>query len=232
MMTTRDSTRHAVVLLSGGLDSATALACAIRDGFFCHALTFRYGQRHECEIEAAKNVARSLGLENRHRIVGLDPQLFVGSALTGAEPVPLHRDVSRHDQIPPTYVPARNTVFLALALALAEQIGASDIYIGANAVDFSGYPDCRPEFIAAFERLADLGTKAGAQGHSFSVHAPLIRLTKVQIIQLGQRLGVDYALTWSCYNPQPGNRPCGACDSCQIRKQAFQQAGSRDPLNY
>ena len=231
-MSGEDSRRSAVVLLSGGLDSATTLAWAAHEGFFCYALTFHYGQRHECELEAAKEIARAHQLGARHRIIRLDPQLFAGSALTGAEPVPLHRDVTRQNEIPATYVPARNTVFLALALAFAEQVGSRDLCIGANAVDFSGYPDCRPEFIAAFENLANRGTKAGAEGQSFHVHAPLLRLTKVQIIQLGRKLGVDYGLTWSCYNPRPGNRPCGACDSCQIRRRAFEQAGTHDPVEY
>ncbi|MFA5865225.1 MAG: 7-cyano-7-deazaguanine synthase QueC [Phycisphaerae bacterium] len=232
MMNNQIQNTPAVVLLSGGLDSATTLACAIRDGFECHALTFLYGQRHECEIESSKKVACAFGLSDRHHIIRLDHQLFTGSALTGTGPIPMGRDVTVSEEIPATYVPARNTVFLALALAYAEHIGSFDIFIGVNAIDFSGYPDCRPEFIAAFERLANLGTRAGVRGEKITIHAPLIQLTKVQIIQLGQKLGVDYSLTWSCYNPQGKGQACGVCDSCQIRRKAFETVGLRDPLPY
>jgi 7-cyano-7-deazaguanine synthase len=224
--------KQAVILLSGGLDSATTLAAAVRDHFYCHALTFLYGQRHACELEAAKNIANFFGIADRHRILPLNMEIFAGSALTGTGPIPENRNIQDPHQIPSTYVPARNTVFLALALAFAEQIGAVDLFIGANAVDFSGYPDCRPEFIDAFEKMANLGTRIGAEGQKITIHAPLIRLTKVQIIQWGIKLGVDYSLTWSCYNPQPGNLACGRCDSCQIRRAAFQTAGLRDPRPY
>lgn len=229
---TKPQERHAVVLLSGGLDSATTLAYAVHEGFYCHALTFRYGQRHDCELRAAQRVARFFGLADRHHVVRLDRCLFAGSSLTGTGKIPLRRDVAETGNIPTTYVPARNTVFLALALAFGESVGARDIFIGVNAVDFSGYPDCRPEFIAAFERAANLGTKAGVTGQTITLHAPLIRRTKVQIIRLGLTLGVDYGLTWSCYNPRPGRRPCGLCDSCQIRRTAFTAAGLSDPLRY
>jgi len=224
--------RHAVVLLSGGLDSATTLACAVHEKFFCHALRFVYGQRQECEGEASRQVGEVFGLADRHHVIELDTRLFMGSALTGTGSIPVHRDIKASAEIPATYVPARNTVFLAMALAYAEHVGALDIFIGANAVDYSGYPDCRPEFIQAFERLANLGTKAGVSGQKITIHAPLIHLTKVQIIQLGRRLGVDYSRTWSCYNPQPGRRACGVCDSCQIRRKAFLEAGWSDPLPY
>lgn len=224
--------KQAVVLLSGGLDSATTLAAAVHDHFYCHALTFLYGQRHACEIDSAKKIADFFGIADRHRIVTVDTEVFQGSALTGSGQIPENRNIQDHGEIPATYVPARNTVFLALALAYAEHIGALDLFIGANAVDYSGYPDCRPEFIAAFEKMANLGTKAGAEGQKIIIHAPLIRLTKVQIIQLGIKLGVDYSLTWSCYNPQPDRRACGRCDSCLIRRAAFESTGFQDPLPY
>jgi len=228
----KNENKAAVVLLSGGLDSATTLACAVSEQFFCHALTFRYGQRHNCEIESADSIAKFYAMSDRHHLVELDTRLFGGSSLTGAGEIPIHRDINAAMDIPSTYVPARNTVFLALALAYAEHIGASDIFIGANAVDYSGYPDCRPEFIQSFEQTANLGTKAGVSGQKITIHAPLIHLTKVQIIQLGRQLGVDYSLTWSCYNPQPNRRACGVCDSCQIRRKAFIEAGSTAPLPY
>jgi 7-cyano-7-deazaguanine synthase len=228
----RKKEKKAVVLLSGGLDSATTLACAIREGFFCHALTFFYGQRHECEIESAKKIAEFYRLADRHRVFRIDLDIFAGCALTGTGKIPENRDVHNLAEIPTTYVPARNTVFLALALAFAEQLGAWDLFIGANAVDYSGYPDCRPEFITAFEHMANLGTKAGVGGEKISIRAPLLSLTKVQIIQLGTQLGVDYGLTWSCYNPQVPARACGVCDSCQIRRTAFLAAGLCDPLPY
>ncbi len=231
-MNERLQAKKAVVLLSGGLDSATVLACAIHNHFFCHALTFFYGQNHECEIEAAKKIVNFYSLGHRHHIQRIDSMFFSGSALTGRGKIPENRNVDRHEDIPATYVPARNTVFLALALAYAESLGARDLFIGANAVDFSGYPDCRPEFIAAFEKMANLGTKAGASGEKITIHAPLIHLNKVQIIQQGTKLGVDYSLTWSCYNPQAGQRACGVCDSCQIRRRAFENAGLQDPLPY
>jgi 7-cyano-7-deazaguanine synthase len=224
---------QAVILLSGGLDSSTTLAFAVKQGFFCHALTFVYGQRHRVEIEASKKIAESFNIAERHRIIQLDPQLFDSSSLTSGPPVPLDRDQNHMSQeIPSTYVPARNTVFLAMALAYAENVGAFDLFIGANAVDYSGYPDCRPEFIQAFEKLANLATQAGVGGQKISIHAPLMNLNKPQIIQLGLELGVDYSLTWSCYNPSPEGIACGRCDSCTIRKNAFRSIGKIDPIPY
>jgi 7-cyano-7-deazaguanine synthase len=224
--------RPAVVLLSGGLDSATALAVARRDGWRCHALTVAYGQRHTAELAAAARVARALGAAE-HRVVPLDLRAFGGSALTSDTPVPLDRppeDIGHG--IPVTYVPARNTIFLSLALAWAEALGAFDIYVGVNALDYSGYPDCRPEFIRAFEQLANLATKAGVEGGRFTVHAPLIERTKADIIRLGLSLGVDYALTHSCYAPGPDGAACGRCDSCQLRRAGFLAAGAPDPTRY
>ena len=218
----------AVVLLSGGLDSATAAAIARREGFDLYALTVRYGQRHEREVEAARRVARSLGVA-RHVELDVDLAAFGGSALTGSGEVPKDRAIEA-GSIPPTYVPARNLVLLSLALAWAEAVGAREIFIGVNALDYSGYPDCRPEFVAAFERTARLATRAGVEGDSFSVRAPLIRLTKAEIVRLGVELGVDYSLTWSCYDPAPGGAPCGRCDSCQLRARGFSEAGLADPL--
>jgi 7-cyano-7-deazaguanine synthase len=218
----------AVVLLSGGLDSYTAAAIAKVEGFRLHALTVRYGQRHAREIEAARRVAAALRVE-RHIELDVDLSAFGGSALTGDIPVPKDRAISSTD-IPSTYVPARNTVFLALALGWAEVLGAGDIFIGVNALDYSGYPDCRPEYIAAFERLASLATAAGVRGDSFRVHAPLQMLTKAEIIQKGHALGLDYGLTHSCYDPSPEGGPCGRCDSCQLRAAGFAQAGMVDPL--
>jgi 7-cyano-7-deazaguanine synthase len=220
--------RRAVVLVSGGLDSATALAVARSEGFACYALSFDYGQRHRIELEAARRVAGSLGAVE-HRLMGLPIGELGGSALTDQSiPVP----DAPGEGIPVTYVPARNTVFLAIALAWAEVLGARDIYIGANAVDYSGYPDCRPEFIEAFERLANVATRAGVEGQSFRIHAPLIRLTKAEIIRTGHRLGVDYGLTTSCYAPDPQGRACGVCDSCRLRRAGFDAAGIPDPTRY
>ncbi|HLI52959.1 MAG TPA: 7-cyano-7-deazaguanine synthase QueC [Acidimicrobiales bacterium] len=221
----------AVVLLSGGLDSSTVLAVARSDGFAPHALTVRYGQRHAREIEAARKVAEALGAQ-RHLVVDVDLAAFGGSALTSADiPVPRNALGNEASGIPPTYVPARNTVLLSLALAYAETVGADDLYIGVNAVDYSGYPDCRPEFVAAFERMANLATRAGvAEGRTVAVHAPLSGLTKAEIIRLGLSLGVDYALTHSCYDPDPSGRPCGGCDSCLLRARGFAEAGVADPL--
>jgi 7-cyano-7-deazaguanine synthase len=225
--------KSAVVLLSGGLDSTTTLGYAIHEGFDCHTLTFVYGQRHRIEIEASKKVAASFGLEARHRIIQLDPQLFSSSSLTSGGEVPKNREMDvMANEIPSTYVPARNTVFLALALAYAENVDAYDLFIGVNAVDYSGYPDCRPEFIEAFERMANLGTKAGVSGQKITIHTPLLRLTKIEIIQLGRKLGVDYSQTWSCYNPQEDGLACGVCDSCRIRRDAFNAAGLTDPIPY
>jgi len=223
--------RPAVVLLSGGVDSATALAVARRDGFDCHALSFRYGQRHGREIEAARRVAADLGARE-HRIVDLDLRLFGGSALTADIPVPKDRPEAEIRQgIPVTYVPARNTIFLAFGLAWAEVLGASDLFFGANVLDASGYPDCRPEFLVSFEQLANLATRAGAEGTRFRVRAPLIGMTKAEIIRTGLSLGVNYALTWSCYDPQ-GELACGRCDTCQLRLQGFAAAGVADPIAY
>ena len=218
----------AVVLLSGGLDSYTAAAIAKVEGFQLYALTVRYGQRHVREIAAARDVAAALGVE-RHIELDVDLSAFGGSALTGDGPVPKDRAISSTD-IPPTYVPARNTVFLSLALGWAEVLGAGDIFIGVNALDYSGYPDCRPEYIAAFERLASLATATGVQGGSFRIHAPLQMLSKADIVRKGQALGLDYGLTHSCYDPAPDGRPCGRCDSCQLRAAGFAEAGMVDPL--
>lgn len=224
--------KPAVVLLSGGLDSATALAVAVRDGFACHALTVAYGQRHAVELAASERVARQLGVV-AHRTMNLDLRAFGGSALTGAIDVPKDRDESAMaSSIPVTYVPARNTVFLALALAYAETVGAFDIYLGVNAVDYSGYPDCRPEFLRAFEALANLATKAGVEGGRFAIRAPLVHLSKAEIIRLGASLGVDYGLTHSCYDPVADGAACGRCDSCLIRKAGFGAAGLLDPTKY
>ncbi len=224
--------KKAVCLLSGGLDSATALACARRDGFQTYALTFDYGQRHRVEMEAAARVAAQLGAAE-HRVFRLDLRAFGGSALTADIDVPKDRQPARGtEEIPVTYVPARNTVFLSIALAWAEVLGSSDIYIGVNAVDYSGYPDCRPEFIRAFEQMADLATKAGVEGRQkLRIHTPLISLSKADIIRLGLELGVDYSLTHSCYDPVDG-LACGHCDSCLLRKAGFAEAGVQDPLRY
>lgn len=226
-------TKPAVVLLSGGLDSATALAVARRDGFRCHALTIAYGQRHAVELEAARRVAAALGAVEQ-RVVELDLRAFGGSALTADIPVPRDRSTeAMNADIPITYVPARNTVFLALALAWAEVLGSFDIYIGVNALDYSGYPDCRPEFLAAFEQLANLATKVGVENKGrFRIHAPLIRLSKADIIRLGVGLGVDYGLTHSCYDPAADGSACGRCDSCQLRRAGFEAAGLADPTRY
>ena len=221
----------AVVLVSGGLDSATALAVARSQGFELYALSFRYGQRHAYELDCAVRVARAADVA-QHQVLDVNLRAFGGSALTADIAVPKNRPITAMGTgIPPTYVPARNTVFLALALAWAEALGVADIFIGVNALDYSGYPDCRPEFIAAFERLANLATKAGVEGTArFRIHTPLIQLTKAQIIRKGIDLGVDFALTCSCYDPQPDGRPCGACDACELRHKGFAELGLRDPL--
>ncbi len=219
---------NAVVLLSGGLDSYTAAAIAGSQRFTLFALTIDYGQRHAREIESARAVARALGVE-RHLELTLDLRPIGGSSLTTAAAVPHGRDVDAPG-IPSTYVPARNTIFLSLALGWAEVLGAGDLVIGVNALDYSGYPDCRPEFIAAFERLAALATRAGVEGGSFRVHTPLIALTKAEIIRRGIALGLDYGLTHSCYDPPPGARACGTCDSCVLRAKGFREAGVPDPL--
>jgi len=212
---------RAVVLLSGGLDSATTLAIARREGFQCHALSFRYGQRHGAELEAAKRVAEHLGAAE-HVILDIDLRQFGGSALTSDIPVP--KDRALDDTIPITYVPARNTIFLSFALAWAEVLGAQDIFIGVNALDYSGYPDCRPEYIAAFQKMAGLATKAGVEGSRLRIHTPLIHMTKAQIIRKGRELGVDFDMTLSCYDPSPTGAPCGRCDSCQLRAKGFAEA--------
>jgi len=218
----------AVVLLSGGLDSYTAAAIARAEGFRLHALTVAYGQRHARELEAARAVARSLGVA-RHVEIAVDLSTFGGSSLTSDLPVPKDRPIDPAE-IPSTYVPARNTVFLSLALGWAEVLDARDIVIGVNALDYSGYPDCRPEFIHAFEQLASLATAKGVGGARFRVHTPLIALTKAQIIRRGLDLGLDYGLTHSCYDPPPDGRPCGRCDSCVLRAAGFAHAGASDPL--
>lgn len=222
--------RKAVVLLSGGLDSATALAIARDQGFEAYALSFDYGQRHRFELQAARRVAQSLGARE-HKVISFDLRSFGGSALTADIDVPKDRDTSAMSHgIPVTYVPARNTIFLSFALAWAEVLGASDIFVGVNAVDYSGYPDCRPEYLAAFEALANLATKAGVEGSTrISIHAPLMALTKVEIIRTGLALGVPYELTSSCYDPSEQGRPCGSCDSCLIRAKGFEEAGVADP---
>lgn len=224
--------KKAVVLLSGGLDSATCLGFARRDGFEPVCLSINYGQRHVVELERAKQVAKVNGVTD-HRIVTMDLRAIGGSALTTDVAVPKHDDVSQLGSgIPVTYVPARNTVFLGLALGLAETVGATDLYIGVNAVDYSGYPDCRPEFIRAFEQLAGLATRAGVEGARFTVHAPLSGLTKAEIIKAGLAGGVDYSLTHSCYDPSPEGLACGHCDSCLLRKKGFDEAGVPDPTRY
>jgi 7-cyano-7-deazaguanine synthase len=225
--------RPAVVLLSGGLDSATVLAVARRDGFRCHALTVAYGQRHAAELAAAAHVAAAGGAAE-HRTVHLDLRGFGGSALTAGADIPKDRTPEEMSAgIPVTYVPARNTVFLALALAWAEVLGSFDLFMGVNVLDNPGYPDCRPEFLAAFGRLADLATRAGVEGRGrFHIHAPLVTLTKAEIIRLGASLGVDYALTHSCYDPTPDGAACGRCDACRLRRDGFRDAGVPDPTRY
>lgn len=221
----------AVVLLSGGLDSTTTLAIAKADGFSSYAMSFRYGQRHAVELESAKCVAQAMGVVE-HAVVDVDLCMIGGSALTGDLVVPKSRSLEEMGEgIPLTYVPARNTIFLSFAVGWAEVLGASGIYIGVNALDYSGYPDCRPEYIESYERMANLATKAGVEGTTrLKIHTPLIHLTKAQIIRKGLELGVDYALTSSCYDPGPDGRPCGECDSCQLRKKGFTEAGAPDPL--
>jgi 7-cyano-7-deazaguanine synthase len=219
---------RAVVLLSGGLDSYTAAAIAKTEGFSLCALTIHYGQRHAREVEAARAVARALGVE-RHLELEADLRPIGGSALTSSAEVPHDRDLDAPG-IPSTYVPARNTIFLSLALGWAEVLGAHDIVLGVNALDYSGYPDCRPEFVAAFERLANLATRAGTEGARFRVHTPLIGLSKAEIVRRGLELGLDYGLTHSCYDPDAAGRPCGTCDSCVLRAKGFDEAGVPDPV--
>ena len=220
----------ATILLSGGLDSATVLAIAKSQGFVCHCLTVDYGQRHRIELDAACRVAEALGAAS-HRTVKMDLRAIGGSALTDTIDVPKDREAD--DEVPITYVPARNAVMLSLLLGLSEVIGAADLFIGANAVDYSGYPDCRSAFLEAFEKMADVATVAGAErGVKFRVHAPLLDLTKAEIIRAGTNLGLDYGLTWSCYDPTPTNLACGHCDSCTLRRRGFEEAGIPDPTEY
>jgi len=223
----------AVLLLSGGLDSTTMLAYAADNGFDVHALTFRYGQRHAAEIEAARRVAKSYHVRD-HVVVDIDLRTFGGSALTADIDVPKDRlDADLANGIPITYVPARNTIFLSFGLAWSEVLGASDIFIGVNALDYSGYPDCRPEYVAAYQRMANLATKGGVEGTlPVRIQTPLLHLTKRQIVELGHSLGVDYALTLSCYDPSDDGRACGHCDSCQLRRRGFAEAGVADPTRY
>jgi len=220
--------RKAVVLVSGGLDSATTLAIANQAGFECYALSFDYGQRHRCELNAAARVAKHLNAVE-HRCFVLDLAQFGGSALTDKK---INVPTRSSDGIPVTYVPARNTVFLSIALAWAETLGAFDIFIGVNAVDYSGYPDCRPEYIEAYQRMATLATKTGVEGHAISIHSPLIHLSKSMIIQRGEALGVDYQQTISCYDPTEDGLACGVCEACQLRRQGFEEAGISDPTIY
>ena len=224
--------KRAVVLLSGGLDSATTLAIAKDEGYEVFALSFRYGQRHDIESTAAQQVAKSLGV-SKHCVLEIDLRTFGGSALTDTMDVPKNRSEGEMASgIPVTYVPARNTIFLSYALAWAEVIGAHDIFIGVNALDYSGYPDCRPEFIAQFEKLARVATKAGVEGTRYQIHAPLIEMTKAQIIQKGAKLSVQFSLTMSCYDPTPDGSACGDCDSCLLRAKGFREAGIPDPTRY
>jgi 7-cyano-7-deazaguanine synthase len=221
--------KPAVILLSGGLDSATCLACAVHEGFAAHCLSFDYGQRHNAELAAAARVSKSLGA-TEHRIMKIGLAQFGGSALT--DPALSVPTGGPEGGIPATYVPARNTVLLSFALAFAEVLGSRDIFIGVNAVDYSGYPDCRPEYIAAFEKMANLATKAAVEGHPLKIHAPLQTLSKAEIIRLGTRLGVDYAQTVTCYQADPEGRACGLCEACRLRMEGFAKAGIADPTNY
>ena len=223
--------KRAVILLSGGLDSTTCLAIAREQGFDLFALTVNYGQRHIFELQSAKNVALSLDVQ-KHSVLDIDLAQFGGSALTDDIEVPKDRVESEMSDIPATYVPARNTVLLSVALARAETLESFDIFIGVNALDYSGYPDCRPEYIESFERTANLATKAGVSGKNFHIHTPLINMTKAEIIKSGTKLGVDYGLTFSCYDPQETGAPCGHCDACILRLKGFKESGIPDPLNY
>ncbi len=224
--------KRAVVLLSGGLDSTTTMAIAIAQGYEAYALSFDYGQRHQIEIDAASRIAESLGAKE-HRVAKIDMRMFGGSALTDNVGVPKNRSETEiADGIPVTYVPARNTVFLAFALGWAEIIPAADIFIGVNAIDYGGYPDCRPEFIEAFETLANLGTKAGVEGRRFQIHAPLIKFSKAEIVRKALELDVDLSLTRTCYDPSPTGLACGECDSCLLRLKGFREAGIEDPIRY
>lgn len=226
------SAPRAVVLLSGGLDSATALAVARSQGYELHAISFDYGQRHRFELAAAQKVAQAAAVAS-HVLFRVDTSIFRGSALTNDIPVPHNRaEAEMSSGIPVTYVPARNTIFLSVALGLAESLQANDLFLGVNAVDYSGYPDCRPEFVQAFEKMANLATKVGVEGGQIRIHAPLIHLTKGQIIQQGLQLSVDYSLTHSCYDPAADGASCGECDSCQLRLKGFAEAGVTDPIRY
>lgn len=227
------TTPKAVVLLSGGIDSTTTAAIALNRGFDVHALTFRYGQRHAAELDAARKVARYLGIR-RHVVLDIDLRAFGGSALTGDLAVPKDTPLEQiGERIPPTYVPARNTIFLAFALGWAEVLDASDIFMGANALDYSGYPDCRPEYIQAFQRMADLATRAGVEeGRRITIHTPLIELSKREIIERGLALGVDYSLTLTCYDPSPEGAACGRCEACLLRLKGFRDGGMEDPAPY
>jgi 7-cyano-7-deazaguanine synthase len=226
-----EAMKNAVVLLSGGLDSATVLAIAKQQGFDLYTLSFDYNQRHRWELEQARRTAERGGVR-QHQVIRFDLRAFGGSALTSDVAVPKHRDLA-DKTIPITYVPARNTIFLSFALAWAETLSSTDIFLGVNALDYSGYPDCRPEYIAAYERMANLATKAGVEGVvKLKIHTPLIEMTKAEIIRRGVALGVDYSLTSSCYDPGPDGRPCGSCDSCQLRLKGFAEAGRPDPLQY
>lgn len=225
------SKRPAVILLSGGLDSTTVLAIARAEGYELNALSFSYGQRHAREIEAARRVASHYGVA-RHEIASIDLRMFGGSALTSDIDVPRNRDLSGVTSVPVTYVPARNTIFLAYALAFAEVTESSDVFIGVNALDYSGYPDCRPEYIHAFERMANLATRTGTEGGHISIRTPLINLSKAEIITLGRSLGVDYSMTTSCYDPSATGEACGECDACQLRLAGFRAAGLADPVAY
>ncbi|MCH6470679.1 7-cyano-7-deazaguanine synthase QueC [Sinomonas terrae] len=223
----------AVILLSGGLDSTTVLAIARSQGYEPYALSFRYGQRHLVELDAAKRVAAAQGVAG-HIVCDIDLRTFGGSALTSPDDVPKHEDASDLDteEIPVTYVPARNTIFLSFALAYAEVVGASDVFIGVNAMDYSGYPDCRPEYIEAYQKMANLATRAGVEGNALKIHTPLIAMTKAEIVKSGLALGVDYSLTSSCYDPDDEGRACGHCDSCLLRLRGFEEAGTSDPVAY
>jgi 7-cyano-7-deazaguanine synthase len=232
-MTVETAGKKAVVLLSGGLDSTTTLAVAKSEGFDLYALTFRYGQRHEAEIESARRVARACGVAE-HVVAQIDLRAFGGSALTDDIPVPKDRALDEMGEgVPVTYVPARNTIFLSFALAWAEVLGSSDVFIGVNALDYSGYPDCRPEYIEAYERMANLATKAGVEGRQrLKIHTPLIHLTKAEIVRRGLELGVDYSMTLTCYDPTPEGEACGHCDACLLRLKGFAENGVRDPTPY
>jgi 7-cyano-7-deazaguanine synthase len=227
-----NSGKKAVVLLSGGLDSTTVIAIAKEQGYDVYALSIDYGQHHKVELEAAAKVAKAAGVA-KHVVVSVDLRSFGGSALTSDEPVPKNRDAEQMSEgIPITYVPARNTVFLSLALAWAEALGATDIFIGVNALDYSGYPDCRPEFITAFEQMANLATKIGTEGNLIRIQTPLIAMTKREIVETGLALGVDYAMTVTCYDPEPTGNACGTCDACLLRLKGFSEAGQQDPVAY